>query len=65
MAGAAIDCHELEPLPADHPLVSLPNVVFFHILLGMQRNPTVNSSTAEGVIDVVNGAWGRDHPSDA
>ena len=57
LAGAAIDCHEIEPLPADHPLVSLPNVVLSpHFAWYSEESyGELKRRTAEGVIDVVNG----------
>ena len=34
IAGAALDVHHKEPLPVDHQLMSLPNVVLFPHIAG-------------------------------
>lgn len=60
--GAGIDCHEQEPLPADHPITTLDNVVLTpHAAWYTEQSYVeLKRRTLEGVADVVSGRRPRD-----
>lgn len=60
--GAGIDCHEQEPLPADHPITTLDNVVLTpHAAWYTEQSYVeLKRRTLEGVADVVAGRRPRD-----
>lgn len=55
--GAGIDCHEQEPLPADHPITALDNVVLTpHAAWYTEQSyAELKRRTLEGVADVLAG----------
>ena len=57
LGGAGLDVHEPEPLPADHPLRSFPNVIITpHIAYHSQESVTdARRQTAENVVLVLQG----------
>ncbi len=62
LAGAAIDTHEIEPLPADHPLTTFDNVVLTpHLAWYTEESyTTLKRRTIANVIEVCAGRWPRD-----
>lgn len=57
IAGAGIDCHEQEPLPASHPIAELDNVVLtpHAAWYTEQSSAELKRRTLEGVADVLAG----------
>lgn len=59
LAGAALDVFETEPLPADHPLRALPNVVLTPHAAGLDIRSLGDMvhSAAEAVVSLRRGEW--------
>jgi phosphoglycerate dehydrogenase-like enzyme len=57
IAGAALDVFTVEPLPADHPLHSAPNLLLTPHLasLGYESGAKVSAAVAEAILDVRDG----------
>lgn len=57
IAGAGVDCHETEPLPSDHPLTSMDNVILspHFAWYSEETYAALKERTAQGVIDVLEG----------
>lgn len=57
VAGAGIDVHELEPLPADHPLTTFDNVVLTpHLAWYSEESYTeLKRRTAQNVVELLSG----------
>ncbi len=62
LGGAAIDTHEVEPLPTDHPLTRLDNVVLTPHLAWYSEESygELKRRTAQNVVDVLAGRVPRD-----
>lgn len=62
IGGAAIDTHELEPLPVDHPLTRFDNVVLTPHLAWYTEESygELKRRTAQNVVDVLTGRVPRD-----
>lgn len=57
LAGAAVDAFQSEPLPADHPFLSLDNCVLTPHIASASRETldAINDVVAESVLDVLQG----------
>ena len=57
IAGATLDVYEKEPMPADHPLLTLDNVIFTPHLGANTKEAQIRAGTmtAEGILDVLSG----------
>jgi phosphoglycerate dehydrogenase-like enzyme len=57
IAGAAIDAFVLEPLPADHPLRSAPNLLLTPHFASFARETgeRVSMASAQAIVDLMNG----------
>ena len=57
IAGAALDAFVVEPLPADHPLRSAPNVLLTPHLASFARETgeRVSLAAAQAIVDLLNG----------
>lgn len=57
LAGAGIDCHEIEPVPADHPLTTFPNVLLTpHIAWYSEESyGELKRRTMQAAIDILTG----------
>ena len=55
--GAALDVVRDEPIPADHPFVSMPNVVLTPHTAGVTRQAAARccAQACEGIVDVIQG----------
>lgn len=62
LGGAAIDCHDVEPLPVDHPLTRFDNVVLTpHFAWYSEESyGELKRRTAENVVEVLEGRTPRD-----
>lgn len=61
IAGAALDAFTVEPLPADHPLRSAPNVLLtpHQASFGRETGERVSLAAAQAIIDLMNGGKPR------
>jgi len=57
IAGAALDAFAVEPLPADHPLRTAPNVLMTPHLASFARETgeRVSVAAAQAIVDLLNG----------
>jgi phosphoglycerate dehydrogenase-like enzyme len=57
IAGAALDAFAVEPLPADHPLRTAPNVLLTPHLASFARETgeRVSTTAAQAIVDLMNG----------
>ena len=54
IAGAALDAFALEPLPADHPLRSTPNLLLtpHQASFGLETGERVSEAAARAIVDL-------------
>jgi phosphoglycerate dehydrogenase-like enzyme len=57
IAGAALDAFVVEPLPADHPLITAPHLLLspHHASFGRDTGERVSLAAAQAIVDLAQG----------